>query len=63
VCISDVTDRSSVPTRVMTATHIAASHAAMKAGPLTMPPGRSRTRRKGTRTVHCPSAADSSRNP
>jgi hypothetical protein len=47
----------------MTASHIAASEAAMKAGPLTMPPGRSRAARKRTRTVHSPSPADSNRNP
>ena len=61
--MSAVTQCSAMPRSVMIASHIATSAAPISVIPLTMPPGRSSARTKGTRNVHSPGAVDSTRNP
>ena len=56
VFMSEVTQYSDVPRRVITARHIATSAAPIIVIPLTMPPGRSMVETKATRSVHSPGA-------
>src|SRR5262245_2876637 len=58
-----VTEPSRGPRRVMIASHIATSAAAMNTWPLTIPPGRSKAAWNGTSRVHTPSPIACRRKP
>jgi hypothetical protein len=58
-----VTHVSLVPRRVTTASQIATSAAAMSAGPLRAPPGRSNSARNGASMVRSPAPNPRNRNP
>ena len=60
---SEVTASCSRPMWRLIASHMAQSAAAMKAGPFTVPPGRSSARRKGIAIVHSASEIATSFNP